>query len=152
MLHLRWLIRLDTDAVLGIDSASYRASMDEEELRRRLRQRYTIGMVAEAGDDILGFMLYDLHSDWIELQRFAVHPSWRRHGVGREMMAKIIDRKLMFPDGRRNRLCINVGDDNLIGHLFLRSCGFRAEVITGSDYRFTFAVRREVPNGEAVVR
>ena len=95
--HIRWMIRRDMPEVLAIEHASFEYPWCEEEFLRVLRQRNCIGMVAEHGERIVGFMIYELHRNKIHVLDFATHPEYRRRGVGRQMLLKSFPR----PGGQR---------------------------------------------------
>jgi ribosomal-protein-alanine N-acetyltransferase len=141
--HIRWMIRRDMPEVLAIEHASFEFPWCEEEFLRVLRQRNCIGMVAECGERIVGFMIYELHRNRIHVLDFATHPDFRRHGVGRQMVTKLVGK---LSTQRRNRIVLCVRETNLPAQLFFRVVGFRAmEVIrehfqdTGEDgYRMLY--------------
>lgn len=125
-LSIRWMIRRDMEQILPIEMASFSDPWTEHDFFRCLRQRNCIGMVAENGDDIAGFMVYELHKSRIELLNFAVKPALRGCGVGRAMIEKLFD-KLSIE--RRNRIELRVSERNLNAQQFLRHLGFRAILI-----------------------
>jgi [ribosomal protein S18]-alanine N-acetyltransferase len=140
--HIRWMIRRDMPEVLAIEHASFEYPWCEEEFLRVLRQRNCIGMVAEYGERIVGFMIYELHRNKIHVLDFATHPEFRRHGVGRQMILKLVGK---LSAQRRNRIALYVRETNLAAQLFYRVNGFRAaEVIrehfldTGEDAYLMF--------------
>src|SRR3954451_20269262 len=55
--HIRWMIRRDMPEVLAIEHAGFEYPWCEEECLRVLRQRNCIGMVAEYGERVVGFMI-----------------------------------------------------------------------------------------------
>lgn len=106
-------------------------------------------MVAEYGGRVVGFMVYELHKARIELLRLAVRPEFRREGVGRRMVARLVGKLTWM----RDRVALHVRESCLDAQLFLRDCGFRAvDVVrgcyaeTGEDaYRFVYRVESEGP-------
>lgn len=121
--HIRWMIRRDMPAVLDIESQSFEFPWSEEEFIRCLRQRNCIGMVAEEHDQVVGFMIYELHKNRLHILNFSVHPDARRRGVGRAMITKLLGK---LSHERRNRLMLEVRETNLEAQLFFRGMGFRA--------------------------
>jgi ribosomal-protein-alanine N-acetyltransferase len=121
--HIRWMIRRDMPEVLAIEHASYPHPWCEEEFLRVLRQRNCIGMVAEHGERVLGFMIYELHRNHLELLNFAVSPSFRRQGIGHQMMAKLVGK---LSSHRRTRITLVCRETLLDAQLFFRVEGFRA--------------------------
>src|SRR5262249_38310982 len=121
--HIRWMIRRDMPEVLQTEQASFEYAWTEEDFLRCLRQRNCIGMVAEQGEKGVGFMIYELHKAKLHILNFAVHPGYRRLGVGAQMVAKLISK---LSSHRRTRITLEVRETNLPAQLFFRVQGFRA--------------------------
>jgi [ribosomal protein S18]-alanine N-acetyltransferase len=121
--HIRWMIRRDMPEVLQTEQASFEYAWTEEDFLRCLRQRNCIGMVAEQGEKVVGFMIYELHKAKLHILNFAVHPGYRRLGVGAQMVAKLISK---LSSHRRTRITLEVRETNLPAQLFFRVQGFRA--------------------------
>src|SRR4029077_14056264 len=75
--HIRWMIRRDMPEVLQTEQSSFEFAWTEEDFLRCLRQRNCIGMVAEQGEKVVGFMIYELHKMKLHILNFAVYPSCR---------------------------------------------------------------------------
>jgi [ribosomal protein S18]-alanine N-acetyltransferase len=129
--HIRWMIRRDMPEVLAIEHASFEYPWCEEEFLRVLRQRNCIGMVAEHSEHIVGFMIYELHRNKIHVLDFATHADYRRRGVGRQMIAKLVGK---LSSQRRNRISLYVRETNLTSQLFYRVMGFRAMEVVREHY------------------
>lgn len=121
LLHIRWGIRRDLPDVMRIERASFEYAWSEDEFLTCLRQRNCIIMVAERGDAILGFMVYELHRDRMDVLNFAVDPAHRRKGVGSAMVDKLISK---LAGHRRERLVLRVREGNTPAHLFFTAMGF----------------------------
>ncbi len=121
--HIRWMIRRDMPEVLNIEQQSFDYAWTEEDFLRCLRQRNCIGMVAESGEKVVGFMIYELHKSKLHILNFAVHPSFRRLGVGSQMVAKLISK---LSSHRRTRISLEVRETNLAAQVFFSKQGFRA--------------------------
>jgi ribosomal-protein-alanine N-acetyltransferase len=91
-------------------------------------------MVAEAGDSVVAFMIYELHRARLHVLNFAVARSHRRLGVGTRMMQKLIGK--LTPD-RRSRIVLEVRETNLPAQLFFREMGFRAISLLKDFYQDT---------------
>src|SRR5436190_14788336 len=103
--HIRWMIRRDMAEVLEIERGAFEFPWTEEEFIRCLRQRDCIGMVAELNEQVVGFMIYELHRTRIHILSFAVHSEHRRCRVGSAMIEKLVS-KLAYQ--RRNRIVLEV--------------------------------------------
>ena len=132
--HIRWMIRRDMPEVLAIEHASFEFPWCEEDFLRCLRQRNCIGMVAEHGERVVGFMIYELHKNKLHILNFAVHPEFRRQGVGRQMVGKLVGK---LSSHRRTRITLDVRETNLAAQLFFRVQGFRAVEVAREHYEDT---------------
>ncbi len=121
--HIRWMIRRDMAEVLQIERENFEFAWVDEDFVRCLRQRNCIGMVAEYEDRVVGFMIYELHKSRIHVLNFAVAAVYQRHGVGSQMVAKLIAK---LSPARRSRVVLEVRETNLPAQLFFRENGFRA--------------------------
>ena len=132
--HIRWMIRGDTPAVLNIEAASFEYPWSEEKLILTLWNREVIGMVAELANEVVGIMIYELHKNRLHLINFAVAPQARRQGVGSTMIEKLVSK---LSHDRRNRIMLEVRESNLAALLFFESRGFRAIKILRDYYEDT---------------
>ena len=153
-LVIRWLIRRDMPEVLDIEMSAFDYCWSEEDFLCCLRQRECIGMVAydTKGDQkILGFMIYELHKAKLHILNFAVHPDYRRQGVGTAMVDRLKDK---LSQQRRKQIALEVRETNLPAQKFFSTMGFRCIGVarqfygaTDEDaYRFLFdieAAKRE---------
>src|ERR1700681_1200416 len=129
--HIRWMIRRDMPEVLQTELQSFEFAWTEEDFLRCLRQRNCIGMVAEHGEKVVGFMIYELHKNKLHILNFAVHPAWRRLAVGAQMVAKLISK---LSSHRRTRITLEVRETNLDAQLFFRGQGFKAVRVLRTYY------------------
>jgi len=132
--HIRWMIRRDMPEVLDIENRSFEFAWTEEDFIRCLRQRNCIGMVAEHDERVVGFMIYELHKNRLHILNFAVRPEFRRRGVARGMVRKLIGK--LSPQ-RRNRILLEIRETNLAAQLFFRAAGFRAISVLRDFYEDT---------------
>ncbi len=129
--HIRWMIRRDMPEVLEIETSSFEFPWSEDDFIRCLRQRNCIGMVAEHDEQVVGFMVYELHKDQLHILNFAVHRDFRRLGVGKQMVGKLISK---LSHQRRSRILLEVRETNLPAQLFFRAMGFRAVSVLRDFY------------------
>ena len=129
--YIRWMIRKDLPTVLNIEERCFEYPWGEDDFIRCLRQRTVIGMVAERGDQVVGFMIYELHKFRLHVLSMAVDPDYSRQGIGRTMVEKLIAK--MSYQGR-NRVLLEVRETNLPAQLFFKSMGFRAVGILNHFY------------------
>ena len=129
--HIRWMIRRDMPEVLAAELESFEYSWTEEDFLRCLRQRNCIGMVAEQGERVVGFMIYELHKAKLHILNFAVHPRARRLGVGGQMVGKLIGK---LSSHRRTRITLEVRESNLLAQLFFKAQHFKGTRVLRGFY------------------
>lgn len=130
--QVRWQIRRDLAEVLDIEQSAFEFAWTEENFLTALRKRNCIGMVAEAKDKIVGYMIYDLEPNALHVLNFAVMPSLHRSGIGTAMI-----RKLKNKLGGRNRIALEVRETNLDAQLFFKAQGFEATGVIRGWYEDT---------------
>jgi ribosomal-protein-alanine N-acetyltransferase len=127
------MIRRDFSEVLDIEFECFDYPWFEADFVRCLRGRNCIGMVAdevsvgadgEIGGQVLGYMVYELFGDKLELLNLAVRTDRWRTGVGRLLVEKLVGK---LSPHRRTRIVADVLDANLRAQLFFRAAGFRAD-------------------------
>jgi ribosomal-protein-alanine N-acetyltransferase len=129
--HIRWMIRRDMPDVLRAERASFEYAWTEDDFLRCLRQRNCIGMVAEANDRVVGFMIYELHKSKLHVLNFAVAPEVRRQGIGGQMVSKLIGK---LSSHRRTKITLAVRERNLPAQVFFRAHEFKASRVLRNYY------------------
>ena len=133
-LHIRWMIRKDMSPVLDIEADSFEFPWLEDDFIRCLRKRNCIGMVAEHDEQVIGYMIYELSRNYIYLLNFVVAPAFRRQGVGRQMVKKLLGK--MSPQ-RRRVLEFVVRERNVDAQLFFHAMGMKGVAILRGHYEDT---------------
>lgn len=128
---IRWMIKIDLARVLDIENQSFEFPWTEDEFIQCLRNRNCIGLVAKCDSRIAGYMIYELHKHKLHVLSFAVAEEFRRRGVGRKMVEKLVSK--LSATGRR-RLILEVRESNLASQLFFRSCGFKCVSVLQNYY------------------
>jgi [ribosomal protein S18]-alanine N-acetyltransferase len=90
----------------------------EQELHGNRLARY---LVARAGDRIVGFAGVWLMVDEAHVTTFAIHPDWRRQGIGRQLLLNLVE--LSITIGAR-RMTLEVRASNDVAQALYRSFGF----------------------------
>jgi ribosomal-protein-alanine N-acetyltransferase len=131
--EIRWMNGRDLPEVTAIEYASFPSWWSEDDFRQVMRQRNCIGMVAVAGFDVVGYMVYELHKKRLHLINLAVHPDWRGCGVG-TLLVDRLKSKLSADRFSRRKIMLEIRERNLPGQLFFRSQGFRAITVFSDFY------------------
>lgn len=131
---VKWMVRPHMPSVLAIEGLSFEFPWKEEDFIRALSQRDCIGMSAMLGDQVVGFMIFGIFRNRIELQSIAVHPNFRRMFVGSAMIDKLASR---LDPQRRNRIELFVRETNIVALNFFKSLGFLATGLVQDKYEET---------------
>jgi len=120
--HTRWMIRRDFPEVLDFEDRDPHG-WSEALFLATLRQRDTIGLVAEDPRGVVGVVVYTLHKHHLGLLRLAVHPSVRRRRVGAQLVARLVAKLGIH---KRQYIDAVVRESDMGALKFFRACGFRA--------------------------
>lgn len=80
---------------------------------------------------VVGFTIYELHKNQLHVLNFAVHPDFRRCGVGSTMTGKLVNK---LSQQRRQEIMLKVRETNLAAQLFFKQQGFRARGVFRQYY------------------
>lgn len=109
-MHIRWMIRRDLDDVVAIERETREEPWDKQHIIETLHKRNCIGMTVEHNEEVVGYIIYDLHKAFLDVFRYGVKymdvPA--RACVFRAIAHKLHSKTSEF--GRR-RVHINVVDD-----------------------------------------
>lgn len=155
--YIGWMCRRHMPEVQAIEAASFEFPWDEDTFAKWLRERNVVGQVAEHGDRVVGYMVYELVKNRIHLNNLAVAADVRRRSIGAQLLGKL-QAKLVAHG--RTRVTAEVRESNLPAQQFLRACGFRATAVvrghyqeTSEDaYRFVYRFGTSCRPGEAINR
>lgn len=109
--------------VLAIEGESFEHAWKESDFIRCLRNRNCIGMVAEKGELVVGYMIYELHQNRLHLLNIATNKRFRGQGIATAMVDKL---KGKLSQERRNRIMLEICERNLAGQVYFRGQGFKA--------------------------
>jgi ribosomal-protein-alanine N-acetyltransferase len=124
---IRWMIRKDMPDVLRIEAACFgHSGWTEGDFVKVLRQRDIIAHVVLDGEQVVGYMVYQMQKSCLYLINFAVDPQHQRRGFGRALIEKLKS-KINANSVSRNRFTLHVAEHELPLQLFLRACGVRCE-------------------------
>ena len=129
--HIRWMVRSDMPEVLAIESDLFEFAWNEEAFVKILRQRNAIGMVCDYDEQIVAYMIYELHKTRFDVRNFGVRRDMQGRTIGRQMADKL---KSKLSQERRRKISLEVRETNLDALLFFRSLGFRAVSILRDFY------------------
>ena len=103
----------------------------EQELRGNRLARYVVARAPDGnGERVVGFAGVWLMVDEAHITTFGVHPDWRRLGVGRRLLLRLVD---VSTELRAARMTLEVRVSNTAAQALYRRFGF---VISGTRTRY----------------
>jgi ribosomal-protein-alanine N-acetyltransferase len=82
----------DLPAVHDIEHASFSTPWPDDAYRSEIESnRLATYLVARDGDEVVGFAGIWLMVDEAHITTFAVHPDWRRRGIGERLLLTLLD-------------------------------------------------------------
>ena len=117
-----------------IASEVFEENASERQAIRSFWSATQSGFTARLNGRIVGFALCTgQNPDGVEIQAFAVEKKYRRNGIGRTLLDKVVRLS-------RRKVIVRVDDRALEAHLFLRDRGFRAVQIERGTFhdRYVF--------------
>jgi len=113
----------DLDQVLAIENASFASPWRREHFRYEIfDNRWAVNWVVRSGDRVLAYAcVWELQEE-LKINNIAVHPSWRRAGLGRWLLLRLLDHARA---GRCNVARLEVRTSNRAALELYRAHGFR---------------------------
>lgn len=115
----------DVDAVMSIERASFAYPWSTRFFLQELQVQCARSLVAEIDGKVVGYILFWLLPDEVDVHNLAVHTAFRRCGIGRALLRRVVERA----KGRGAlRVTLEVRHSNTSAQTLYRSMGF---AITG---------------------
>jgi ribosomal-protein-alanine N-acetyltransferase len=112
----------DVPAVLDIERASFTTPWPTEAFQQELRHnRLARYVVARQAGAVVGYAGVWLMVDEAHITTFAVHPDWRRQGIGRRLLLAVI---ALAVDLDATRMTLEVRVSNLAAQALYAEAGF----------------------------
>ena len=112
----------DIPAVLEIERSSFNSPWPPEAFTQELsHNRMARYLVARQGGAVVGYAGVWLMVDEAHITTFAVHPDWRRQGVGRRLMHALL---IVATELGAARMTLEVRVSNLAAQTLYRGHGF----------------------------
>jgi len=130
---VRFINKSDMPEVLAIEKDCYLdAAWSLNDFKICLRQPSALALVATHKTSVVGFLVYEMQPDQLEILNICADLGQQRCGIG----SALIDRlKIGLGHKERTRISILVRESNLAGQLFLKQQGFLATAIYEDYYR-----------------
>ena len=114
----------DLDQVMEVERLSYLTPWSRQAFESELLQRYTVYLVARAGERVVGFAGMHVLWEMAHVTNVAVHPEFRGRGIGERLMRELI--RIAYRRGAA-RMTLEVRVGNAPAQALYRKLGFITE-------------------------
>lgn len=111
----------DLDSVLRIEEDSFNLPFSRGLFEKFMRQEDFYCWVALHGEELVGYAVYAVAADEVDLLNIAIDKRWRRRGIGSLMVRHILE-QLMELGSRR--IFLEVRPSNTVAMAFYDKLGF----------------------------
>lgn len=119
--RLRPILSSDLEQIMAIERASFAYPWSQRFFLQELRVFCARSTVAVIDDHPAGYIIYWLLPGEVDIHNLAVHPSYRRQGLGRMLLQAVIDEARR--EGRQ-RITLEVRKSNEPAQRLYQSTGF----------------------------
>ncbi len=126
----------DLDAVLALEAHSFDDPWTAEHFRGELANRHSHPQLLWSGDELVGYIVYWLIIDELEILNVAIAPRLRRQGLGRTLVDYVIETAL---DANARHISLEVRRSNVAAIALYTDQGF-APIAVRKGY---YAARKE---------
>lgn len=132
MLSVRSMKIADGEAVSELEKQAFSDAWSEKSILETLEQPQAFILVAESGDEIVGYCIVYFVLDEAEIARIAVKSSRRRQGVGQELLRATC--RICIQRGIA-RLLLDVRESNSGARTFYSEFGFEEDGVRKNFYQ-----------------
>jgi ribosomal-protein-alanine N-acetyltransferase len=120
-LSFRSMTRVDLDEVMAIERSSFTYPWSARFFLQEIAAQCARPIVAEINGRIVGYILFWILPDAVDIHNIAVHPDYRRQGIGRQLL----DQAITSARTRASlRVTLEVRKSNLSAQKLYESQGF----------------------------
>lgn len=81
----------DLNAIMAIENASFSSPWSARFFLQELKVPCARSLLAVVGEKTVGYIIYWLLPSEIDIHNLAVHPAYRRRGIGRALLQAVIE-------------------------------------------------------------
>ena len=129
--HFRQINPSDLEEIVTIERASFSYPWSARFFLQELKVPCARSLLAVREGKAVGYVIYWLLPSEVDIHNLAVHPTYRRQGVGRSLLQAVIDKARLH---RSSRVTLEVRKSNEGAQRLYQSLGFVAQSIRKGYY------------------
>ena len=126
--------RSDLDAIMTIEKASFSSPWSERFFLQELNVPCARSLLAMMGEKPIGYIIYWLLPGEVDIHNLAVHPAFRRRGVGRSLLQAVVSEA---KHRGSTRVMLEVRKSNDVAQRLYQSLGFVERGVRAGYYSDT---------------
>lgn len=111
----------EIEEIMAIERASFAYPWSPQFFLQELKVPCSRSLAAVIGERVVGYVIFWLLPDEIDVHNLAVHPNHRRRGIGRSLLQAVIEEA---KERGSSRITLEVRKSNEIAQSLYRSMGF----------------------------
>jgi ribosomal-protein-alanine N-acetyltransferase len=121
----------DLDEVMAIERTAFRYPWSSRFFLEELQVPCARSFLAEINGKIVGYVLFWLLPEEVDIHNIAVHSDFRRHGIGQALLQRVLEQAR-----KRNssRVTLEVRISNIVAQRLYQSVGFMAKGVRKGYY------------------
>jgi ribosomal-protein-alanine N-acetyltransferase len=116
---------------MAIERSAYAYPWSERFFRQEMQVECARSFLAEIDGKIAGYVLFWLLPDEIDIHNIAVHPDFRRRGLGRSLLENVI---IVARNRASSRITLEVRKSNTVAQKLYEAVGFSVNGVRKGYY------------------
>ena len=121
----------DLDDVMAIERTSFRHPWSSNFFLEELQVACARSILAQVKDQIVGYVLFWLLPEVIDIHNIAVHPEFRRQGIGQTLLRQVVEQARRRDS---SRVTLEVRVSNIAAQKLYESVGFTSQGLRKGYY------------------
>ena len=121
----------DLDEVMAIERTSFRHPWSSNFFLEELQVACARSILAQVKDKIVGYVLFWLLPEEIDIHNIAVHPQFRRQGIGQTLLRQVVEQARRRDS---SRVTLEVRVSNIGAQKLYESVGFTSQGVRKGYY------------------
>ena len=130
-LTLKKLTKEDVDGLYEVSSLSLKETWSLGSIEQELSNKFARYIVCKDGDKVIGFIGAWLIASEGQITNLAVHPDYRKRGIGKKLMKSLIS---SLKNEDCNAITLEVRESNTVAKNLYKNLGFLSEGIRKNFY------------------